>query len=114
VRCNQYKGDFWPDAADLAQGRRVLHLRVDDNRLHLAEDENTGYLRPLTATGHFHAVLLRLNRPQLVAHRLAKHLQVILHEKVRLLEQQNRDLGETIAAQERYLAALRRQSRARR
>jgi hypothetical protein len=51
--------------------------------------------------------LLRLNRPQLVSHRLARHLQVILREKVRLLEQQNAELEKTIAAQERYLGLLR-------
>jgi hypothetical protein len=114
IRCNQYKGDFWPDSTDLAQGRRVLHPGVDDMAVHLAEDENTGNLRGLTPTGVFHMTLLRLNRPQLVAHRLAHRLQKILEEKIRLLEQQNVELEKTISAQERYLDVLRTQSSGRR
>jgi hypothetical protein len=114
VRCNQYKGDFWPEDIDLAQGRRVLHPGRDDLLVHLAEDENTGNLRGLTPTGVFHIALLRLNRPQLVAHRLAHRLQKILEEKTRLLEQQNAELEKTISAQERYLDVLRTQSGSRR
>ena len=114
VRCNQYKGDFWPEDIDLAQGRRVLHPDRDDLLVHLAEDENTGSLRGLTPTGVFHIALLRLNRPQLVAHRLAHRLQKILEEKTRLLEQQNAELEKTISAQERYLDVLRTQSGSRR
>ena len=114
VRCNQYKGDFWPDDADLAHGRRVLHPGVDDTLVHMVEDENTGYLQGRTATGVFHVALLRLNRPQLVAHRLAGRLQKILAEKVRLLEQQNSELEKTISAQERYLDVLKTQSTRRR
>lgn len=110
IRCNQYKGDFWPDDADLAQGRCVLHPGFDDVSLHLVEDEVTGQLRGLTPTGVFHITLLRLNRPQLVAHRLACRLQKILEEKVHLLEQQNAELQGTIAAQERYQDVLRAQS----
>ena len=67
VRCNQYKGNFWSDSADLAYGRRVLHPGVDDISEHVITDENAGYLHGLTATGVFHIALLRLNRPQLVA-----------------------------------------------
>ena len=67
VRCNQYKGDFWSDSADLAHGRRVLHPGIDDISEHVITDENAGYLHGLTATGVFHIALLRLNRPQLVA-----------------------------------------------
>ncbi len=102
IRCNQYKGDFWPDDTDLAQGRRVLHPGIDDVSLHYIEDEITGHLRGLTPTGVFHIMLLRLNRSQLVAHRLACRLQKILEVKVRLLEQQNAELKETIFAQECY------------
>lgn len=107
VRCNQYKGDFWPTEDDLAQGRRVLHPLLDDMPAHLVAGEDTGLLHGLTPTGIFHITLLRLNRPQLVAHRLARRLQAILHEKIRLLEQQNVELQGTISAQERYLASLR-------
>ena len=75
VRCNQYKGDFWPDDDGLARGRRVLHPGIDDILLHAVEDENTGYVQGLTSTGVFHITLLHLNRPPLVEHRLAGRLQ---------------------------------------
>lgn len=114
VRCNQYKGDFWPDDTDLAEGRRILHPWLDNVSAHLAEDQNTGHLLGLTPTGAFHIALLRLNRPQLIAHRLARRLQRILEEKIRLLEQQNAELEKTISAQERYLDVLRVQSSRRR
>jgi len=106
VRCNQYKGDFWPDSTDLAHGRRVLHPGVDDISGHIIADEKTGHLHGLTPTGVFHITLLRLNRPQLVAHRLAAHLQQVFEEKIRLLEQQNAELRKTISAQESYLDVL--------
>ena len=114
TRCNQYKGDFWPDATDLARGHRILHPGLDDIPAHLVEDENTGHLLGLTPTGAFHITLLRLNRPQLIAHRLARRLQKILTEKIRLLEQQNAELEKTIVAQERYLDVLKAQSSRRR
>ena len=106
IKCNQYKSDYWPDDADLAQGRRLLHPGVDDASLHMSEDEATGRLQGLTPTGVFHITVLRLNRPQLVAHRLARRLEKILEEKIRLLEQQNAEMERTIAAQERYLDVL--------
>lgn len=57
VKCNQYKGEFWPDAEDLAQGRRVLHPLLDDLTVHLREDEQTGRVQALTETGRFHIAL---------------------------------------------------------
>ena len=114
VRCNQYKGDFWPDSTDLADARRILHPGVDDIAGHVVTDENTGYLHGLTPTGVFHIALLRLNRSQLVTHRLAQRLQRVFEEKIHLLEQQNAELQKTIAAQERYLALLTAQATGRR
>ncbi len=110
VRCNQYKGDFWPDSTDLAHGRRVLHPCDDDVADHVITDENTGYLHGLTPTGVFHVALLRLNRPQLVAHRLAQRLQRVFEAKIHLLEQQNAELQRTISAQESYLLLLKAQT----
>ncbi len=110
IRCNQYKGDFWPNSDDLAHGRRVIHPIGDDMSLHVTEDENTGYLHALTPTGSFHMMLLRLNRPQLVVHRLGRHLQRVMQEKIHLLEQQNIELEKTIALQDRYLGLLEAQS----
>ncbi len=106
VKCNQYKGDFWPDSDDVAHGRRVLHPLLDDLTAHLAENEQTGHMQALTETGRFHIALLRLNRPQLVEHRLIRRLHRVSSEKRDLLEQQNAELRKTIAAQERYIATL--------
>ena len=90
-----------------------LHLRVakrlDNLHIHLQENEQTGLLEALTTTGRFHIALLRLNRPQLVEHRLVRRLQHVLHEKQRLLKQQNEELQKTIAAQDGYIALLRAQ-----
>lgn len=110
IKCNQYKSDFWPDDVDLDRGRQLLHPGSDDLSVHLVEDEATGHLQGLTPTGVFHITVLRLNRPQLVAHRLARRLHKILEEKIHLLEQQNAQLETTISAQEHYLEMLRAQS----
>ena len=83
-----------------------MHPLLDDLATHLTEDEQSGRLQPLTETGRFHMALLRLNRPQLVRHRLGRSLQRVLVEKQHLLEQQIADLRKTIAAQERYIAIL--------
>lgn len=91
---------------DVVQGRRVLHPLIDDLTIHLTENEQTGRLQPLTETGRFHIALLRLNRPQLVKHRIDRRLQRVLVEKQHLLERQIADLRKTIAAQERYIAIL--------
>lgn len=106
VKCNQYKGEFWPDSDDVAHGRRVLHPLLDDLAVHLTEDEHTGHLQPSTDIGQFHIALLRLNRPQLVEHRLTRRLQRVLTEKQHLLEQQIAELRKTIVAQEQYIAIL--------
>jgi hypothetical protein len=106
ARCNQYKGNFWPDPGCMARQQRVLHPLLDDLPVHLVEDEQTGRLKALTETGRFHIALLRLNRPQLIAHRLARKLLSVLDEKQRLLEQQNVDLRRMIEAQENYIALL--------
>ncbi len=62
-RCNTNKGEFSPTAEDLKYGRRVLHPLLDPISLHLRESPHTGLVEPLTNTGRFHIVLLRLNRP---------------------------------------------------
>jgi hypothetical protein len=107
-RCNLYKGDFWPTAPDLAHGRRVLHPLQNNLAQHLRLQEQTGELEPLTETGRFHIVLLRLNRPALVAYRLHRRLAGLLAAKQRLLEVENQQLRSLLAAQERYIAELKR------
>lgn len=68
ARCNSYKLDYWPKHPEdpmLWNPRRepaTQHfLELDDGRLH-----------PLTATGAFTVLRLRLNRPPLIAHRTRK------------------------------------------
>ena len=106
VKCNQYKHDFWPSDEDRQQQRRILHPLHDHLSTHIALDQPTGRLEARTETGRFHIALLRLNRPQLITHRLSQQLQMILREKQRLLEQQLSALGQTVEAQERYITLL--------
>lgn len=107
-RCNLYKGDFWPTAADISQGYRILHPNDDDLDRHLRLSLRTGEMEPLTETGRFHIALLQLNRPALVSHRLQKRLLTLLAEKEQLLQAENSQLRATIQAQEEYLIRLRR------
>jgi len=106
LRCNLYKHDFWPTLKDVEQQHRILHPQLDEIAPHIRLTEQTGFLESLTETGRFHITLLRLNRPQLVRHRLGLQLQDVLQEKYRLLEQQITELQATMVAQERYIAAL--------
>ena len=87
-------------------GRRVLHPLLEDLSQHIIENEQTAHLQVLTNTGAFHIVLLRLNRPQLIEHRLIRRIEIILREKVRLIEKQNIELQKTIEAQTRYIQML--------
>lgn len=106
VRCNQYKHTFWPSAEEEALGLRILHPLQDILTHHYRLNAQSGQLEPLNESGRFHITLLRLNRPQLVRHRLALQLREVLEGKLALLEQQIHELHETVAAQERYIAAL--------
>ena len=109
VRCNQYKHSYWPTATEAANGLRILHPMQDLLTLHYRLNRQTGRLEPLTEAGRFHVSLLRLNRPQLVKYRLAQELHEVLAGKLDLIERQIQELQETIAAQDRYIAALREQ-----
>ena len=106
IKCNQYKGEFWPTEADRKMGRRVLHPLFDDLSQHIIENEQTAHLQALTNTGEFHIALLRLNRPQLIEHRLIRRIEIILREKSHLLERQNTELQKTIEAQTQYIQML--------
>jgi hypothetical protein len=106
MKCNQYKGDFWPDDEDLTLEQRVLHPQLDDLAAHVRENEQTGQIDAISETGKFYIALLRLNRPQLIEHRLVRSIRTIVSEKQRLLEQQNVELQKTIEVQERYIAIL--------
>lgn len=110
IRCNQYKGDFAPDADDLAHGRRVLHPLRDTLSEHIREELSTGFLQPRTPTGRFHIMLLQLNRPALALNRLRRRLAAATAEKERLLEAENAVLRQTVTEQRRYIARLQRAS----
>lgn len=65
--CNNAKGNYWqPDSP-----QRVPHPLQDQLDTHIAAQED-GVLLGLTEIGHFHILLLRLNRPALVAYRVEK------------------------------------------
>jgi hypothetical protein len=106
VRCNQYKGALLPDATDLTPGRRLLHPLQDDFAEHLREDEATGRLEGLTATGRFHIEALRLNRPALVANRQRRHLMALLEARLEQALAENTALHERLARRELYIAYL--------
>jgi hypothetical protein len=108
IRCNQCKGDSWPTADDLQHGRRALHPQRDSVAAHMREAEETGQLHALTETGRFHITLLRLNRPALVEHRKRRRLAAMLAERLEVLAAENEHLRTSIAAQEAYIAELRR------
>ena len=109
IKCNQYKGEFWPTEADIELDRRVLHPLLDNLSKHVIENEQTAHLQALTNTGAFHIALLRLNRPQLIEHRLIQRIEIMLREKYRLLEKQNTELQKTIEAQTQYIQMLKAQ-----
>ncbi len=90
VRCNQYKADYWSDAADAPRLWNPRQETLDVHLLTLAD----GTLYPVTPTGEFTCHRLRLNRAPLVAYRLRKQQQndelallTRYQETVRMLEQ---------------------------
>ncbi|MEZ4832045.1 MAG: hypothetical protein R2873_08610 [Caldilineaceae bacterium] len=106
VRCDQYKHTYWPTSAEYETGLRILHPLQNIFAQHYRLNAQNGQLEHLTETGRFHIALPRLNRPQLVRYRLAQQLREVIEGKLALLELQIHELQETIAAQERYIAAL--------
>ena len=96
--CNQYKHDYWPTHP---QEPRLWNPRHEPPKHHLIELED-GRVHPLTATGSFTLLRLRLNRPPLVAWRLRKRAQA---EEIRLLERY-RDLVQLLAQLHRQKAAM--------
>ncbi|MBI4904266.1 MAG: hypothetical protein HY820_11555 [Acidobacteria bacterium] len=69
-RCNEFKGDRWPDQSILEKGIRLLDPCEDDTyRQHLLR-QTSGILEPLTPSGDYTNHLLFLNRDDLVEFRL--------------------------------------------
>lgn len=65
MRCNQYKGGYWPDAPSAPT---IWNPRQESAVAHVVELDD-GKLEALTPTGAFSISLLHLNRPALVAYR---------------------------------------------
>ena len=86
AKCNQYKADFWPNAEDIAAGRQLIHPRQEELAAHLVQAAG-GTLRGLTSRGQFHIERIRLNRPQLVAYRQRKQINVITYRQMNRLKE---------------------------
>ncbi len=102
-RCNQYKADYWPTPEEAAVGLIVLHPQRHDLSLHYRENELTGTLEPLTVTGEFNLCLLHLNRPPLVAQRLARRAAEAIEQRVQLLEAEAQQSEQAIHILRTYL-----------
>ncbi|MGH9801652.1 MAG: HNH endonuclease [Blastocatellia bacterium] len=102
-RCNHYKAGYWPTVEEAAAGFILLHPHRHDLSQHYRENELTGTLEPLTATGAFNLRLLHLNRPPLVAHRLARRAAQALEQRVQLLESEAKQSEQAIRILRTYL-----------
>lgn len=94
-RCNLYKADYWP------KGESEPHLwnpRREPFSRHFHELED-GTLRSLTVNGEFTLRRLRLNRPQLAAHRLQGRLEASRRHQLNLLEGLSRVLEQLVVQQ---------------
>ena len=105
--CNRIKSDFWPAQNPLLTTYRLLHPKRNNLSEHIREESN-GRLTPLTETGQFHLTRLRLNRPQLIAHRRKqKELEASRHQQQRMLarlEALERQLEQLLDLTGRYLS----------
>ena len=106
IRCNLYKGDFYPTQADRTQRHIVLHPLRDSFEMHCRLNHSTGLLEALTETGRFHILLLHLNLPALVSCRLRRRSRELLETTLKILEAENRELRTIIRSQEAYIAHL--------
>ena len=95
--CNSFKGDWWsPDP-----NQCLLHPKRDDLSLHLVEALDHR-LVGITEQGRIHIEVLRLNRPQLIAHRARQYEEAIRQARDTLIDRR-------FAAMEAEIALLRRQ-----
>jgi hypothetical protein len=85
--CNEYKGRYYqPDSAE-----RLLHPLRDNLREHIIEQQD-GTLHALTLTGAWHIEQLHLNRPALIAHRLAERQLQFARQELLALRQRLAEL----------------------
>jgi hypothetical protein len=106
LRCNLYKGDYWPTPEQRAAGLFILHPHEHELAQHLFENELTGELEPLTPTGAFHLGLLQLNRQELVAHRVERRAVAVLRQQVASLRERLAQREQAIQALHKYLGLL--------
>ena len=106
VRCNLYKGDFWVNNTDQTT---LWNPRTEPFENHFGQTEN-GLLFAFTEKGELTLLTLKLNRPQLIAHRRQQFLQTeerhLLHEtqtSVQVLLQLNEEQSKIIRQQELQL-----------
>jgi hypothetical protein len=93
---------------------RIWHPLHDDRSIHLVEDTD-GKLRGLTETGVFHIQRLQLNRPQRIAHRLARRMHTEIRRALAAGQQDETTLLQRLAELEEALqAALQRLGQMRR
>jgi hypothetical protein len=108
--CNEFKGDYWqPDSLHC-----LLHPLHDDLSAHVVEEPD-GRLRGLTETGAFQIQRLQLNRPQLIAHRLARRLNAEVRHALATGQQGEAARLQRLAElEEEFQSALQRLMQARR
>ena len=108
--CNEFKGDHWQPASP----HHILHPLHDDLSAYIVEEADVR-LRGLTETGIFHIQRLHLNRPQLIAHRLARQINMEVRRALVTRQQEEATHLQRLAELEEALqAALQRLAQMRR
>jgi hypothetical protein len=101
-RCNLYKGDFVASVSPQTLGLRLLHPLRDDLAAHIREEEQTAWLEPLTTRGRLHIEILRLNRPELIAHRKELRNFLLMARRLEIADAENKQLRAEMAARQVY------------
>jgi HNH endonuclease len=108
--CNEFKGEYWQPGSP----HRILHPLHDDLSASIVEEAD-GRLRGLTETGVFHIQRLHLNRPQLIAPRLARRINMEVRRALVTSQQEEAAHLQRLAELEAALqAALQRLAQMRR
>lgn len=93
-RCNEHKGSYWHQVN--VPHIRLLHPLIDNLSHHIQEQLN-GQLVGITPEGTFYVQRLRLNRPQLIEHRLRKSADEKLSSEVESLRQYIHELQQELS-----------------
>jgi hypothetical protein len=110
-RCNQYKAAYWSHSPDATE---LWNPRFEPARHHFLELAD-GTLHAVTQIGSITIDRLRLNRPELVAHRLRKRLdetpRSCLRQRDALLESIVKKLEEQVTQMHEQRKLMREQNR---